>query len=353
MRRKGAPSRHARAQQHVAWACTAAFVSSSTALARPHHAHANPNNNYYPFNNASLPAAERAADLLSRLTVHEKVGMLFMDASMAYGNDTLPKGGDLPSTSVPRLGVPQYNWMSQGSVYRGAANGCILNCCSACPPSGASSSYDDDNGGDGGGDPDDAAPVATEEVGACCHDGFATQLPQGTGMAATWDADLVFRAGVMASDESWGIRNGFPGGAAIADYRTGASSVINILRDGRWGRAPETYGECPILTGATAVAFNKGLMGYASLNASRREYGERVKVVPTVRHFVAYAGPDSGRFSFDAVVGEDDLRLTYLPAWEALVRNDAVAGVMSAISALNSIPSAVHKSLLTGYVFRV
>ncbi len=58
----------------------------------------------YPFNNVSLPASQRAADLLSRLTLVEKVGMLFMDASMAYGNDTLPKGGDLPSTSVPRLG---------------------------------------------------------------------------------------------------------------------------------------------------------------------------------------------------------------------------------------------------------
>ena len=37
----------------------------------------------------------------------------------------------------------------------------------------------------------------------------------------------------------------------------GASSVINILKDGRWGRAPETYGECPVLTADVAVAFNK------------------------------------------------------------------------------------------------
>lgn len=280
----------------------------------------------YPFNNVSLPAAERATDLLSRLTLYEKVGMLFMDANMAYGNDSLPKGGDLPSTAVPRLNVPQFNWFSQGSVYRGAANGCVIGCCSACPPSSG------------------------RDAGACCHDGYATQLPQGTGMAATWDADLVFAAGVMASDESWGIQNGFPGGAVIADYRTGASSVINILRDGRWGRAPETYGECPILTGATAVAFNKGLMGYPTLNATARQYGEYMKLLPTVRHFVGYAGPDNGRFSFNAVVSEDDLRLTFLPAWEALVGQGAVAGVMSAISSLNSIPSAAHKSMLVDYL---
>ena len=280
----------------------------------------------YPFTNTSLPAAQRAADLLSRLTLHEKIGMLFMDANMAYGNDSLPKGGDLPSTAVPRLGVPQFNWFSQGSAYRGAANGCILGCCSSCPP----------------------ASNIVGEPGACCHDGFATQLPQGTGVAATWNAYLIFRAGVVVSDESRGMQNGFPGGAVIADYRTGASSVINILRDPRWGRAPETYGECPALTGAIAVALNKGLMGYAALNASVREFGEYVKVLPSVRHFVAYAGPDSSRFSFNAIVSEDDLRLTYLPAWRALVEADALGGVMSAISALNSIPSAAHASLLTG-----
>ena len=282
----------------------------------------------FPFNDPTLPASARAADLLSRLTLHEKVGMLFMDASMAFGNDTLPKGGDLPSTSVPRLNVPQFNWMSQGNVYRGHSNGCTVNCCTSCPsaPAGAG---------------------ATSASGQCCSEGASTQLPQGTGMAATYNAELVFAAGVVASDESRGYQNGYPGGPQLADYRTGASSVINILRDGRWGRAPETYGECPILTGEIAVAFNKGLMGFAQRNATSRPT-ESIKVLPIVRHFVAYAGPDSSRFQFDAVVSEDDLRLTFLPAWRRLAAEGALGGVMSAISALNSIPSAAHKSLLTG-----
>merc|ERR1719440_2543119 len=75
----------------------------------------------------------RVSDLLSRLTTHEKIGMLFMNAKMAYGNSTLDnssKDGDLASTAVPRLGLPQFNWMSQGNVYRGASNGCNLGCCS-------------------------------------------------------------------------------------------------------------------------------------------------------------------------------------------------------------------------------
>ena len=283
----------------------------------------------YPFNDATLPAPQRAADLLARLTLHEKVGMLFMDASMAFGNDALPKGGDLPSTAVPRLGVPQFNWMSMGNVFRGASNGCKLGCCTRCPTSATS-----------------APPRA---AGACCTEGNSTQLPQGTGVAATWNADLVFALGVLASDEARGFQNGFPGGAELADYRTGASSVINILRDGRWGRAPETYGECPILTGEIAVAFNKGLMGFAARSAPARP-SDAIKVLPVVRHFVAYAGPDGGRFSFDAIVSEDDLRLTFLPAWRRLAAEGALGGVMSAISALNSIPSAAHKSLLTDWL---
>jgi len=74
--------------------------------------------------------------------------------------------------------------------------------------------------------------------------------------------------GVVASDESWALQNRPNASDAPTDYRTGASSVINILRDGRWGRAPETYGECPELTGEVAVALNKGLTGFATVGFS-------------------------------------------------------------------------------------
>mmetsp|Transcript_23235 Transcript_23235/g.69683 ORF Transcript_23235/g.69683 Transcript_23235/m.69683 type:complete len:734 (-) Transcript_23235:164-2365(-) len=242
-----------------------------------------------------------------------------MNAKMAWGNDVLPAGGDLPSTAIPRLGVPAFDWMSQGNVYRGVSNGCNMGCCSC---------YDGHN------------------MSNCCTDGVGTQFPQGTGMAATFNLDLIFAAGDVAATESRAMQNGFRH-RRVADYRTGASSVINILRDGRWGRAPETYGECPTLTADVAVAFNKAIAGFATRNATARQYGDYFKVVGTVRHFVAYAGPDNGRFTFDATVSDDDLQLTYLPAWRALVDAGALGGVMSAISALNGVPSAAHKAMLT------
>ena len=132
-------------------------------------------------------------------------------------------------------------------------------------------------------------------------------------VAATWNLPLVFEMGMVASDESWALQNRANESKSPTDYRSGASSVINILRDGRWGRAPETYGECPELTGEVAVALNKALTGYAALNATGREHGDYLKIMTTVRHFVAYAGPDSQRFHFNAEVSDDDLRYTYGP----------------------------------------
>ena len=97
-----------------------------------------------------------------------------------------------------------FNWMGQGSVYRGASNGCNLNCCSGNVPPGNCSLID----------------------------GVATQLPQGTAWASTWNVELAFRAGVAIADESMAFNHHFP--TKTVDYRTGASSVVNIARDGRW-----------------------------------------------------------------------------------------------------------------------
>ena len=271
----------------------------------------------------SLPLEKRLDDLLGRMSLHQKIGNMFQNGKMAFGNDVVPVGGDYPSMAMPNLGVGEFIFMGQGNVYRGASNGCNINCCSC---------YD---------------PPTCSGGACCCIDKAATQFPQGTGVAATWNLPLIFEMGMVTSDESWALQNRANESKSPTDYRSGASSVINILRDGRWGRAPETYGECPELTGEVAVALNKALTGYAALNATGREHGDYLKIMTTVRHFVAYAGPDSQRFHFNAEVSDDDLRFTYLPAWKKLVDTDTVSGVMSAISGLNGIPSAAHKELLT------
>lgn len=113
--------------------------------------------------------------------------------------------GELINLAVPRLNIRGYSWMGQGYVYRSASNGCNINCYS---------------------------PVI---------DGNVSVLPQGTGIASTWNKNLIFQAAIMVSDESMATH--FQYRNKSVDYKTGASSVINIARDPRWGRVPETYGK--------------------------------------------------------------------------------------------------------------
>lgn len=254
----------------------------------------------YPFQDPKLPIDVRLDNLMSLLTQDEKIDMLWMDGSTS--------DGEMPNLFVPRLNISGFNWMGQGYVYRSASNGCNVNCYSQI------------------------------------IDGNVSVLPQGTGIAATWNVNLIFQSGVMISDESMATQYNYKNRSV--DYKTGASSVINIARDPRWGRVPETYGECPILTGEVAVAFNKGLMGYKRLVDTELEHGI-YKVIPVMRHFVDYDGPDNGRFSFNAIISDADLRLTYLPVWKKMIDEKAIVGVMSAISAVNGIPSAANKYLLT------
>lgn len=81
-----------------------------------------------------------------------------------------------------------------------------------------------------------------------------------------------------------------------------------------WGRSQETYGEDPSLTAQLAEAFVHGLMG----NDSRY-----IRANSNCKHFDAYNGPENypvSRESFNAVVPEVDLRMTFLPQFEACVK---------------------------------
>ena len=145
----------------------------------------------------SLPLEKRLDDLLGHMTLHDKIGNMFQNGKMAFGNDVVPKGGDYPSMAMPHLGVPEFIFMGQGNVYRGAANGCNIGCCSCYDP-----------------------PTCTGGA-CCCIDEHATQFPQGTGVAATWNLPLIFEMGMVASDESWALQNRANASKSPTDYRSG------------------------------------------------------------------------------------------------------------------------------------
>lgn len=169
--------------------------------------------------------------------------------------------------------------------------------------------------------------------------GLATVFPQAIGLAATWDADLMFRLATVTSLEgrakyNEAVRQGYRG---IYDGVTFFSPNINIFRDPRWGRGMETYGEDPYLAGQMAVQFVRGLQG---------DDPDFLRAVATAKHYAVHSGPEPDRHGFDAVVSERDLRETYLPAFEAAVKEGGALSVMCAYNRVYGDPACASDRLL-------
>jgi len=207
--------------------------------------------------NPDLPLGRRVDDLVSRMTLEEKVSQM---------QDVAP--------AIERLGVPQYNWWN-------------------------------------------------EALHGVARSGLATSFPQAIGLAATWDDSLMFRMASVISDEARAKHHEYVRAGSRQRYQglTFWSPNINLFRDPRWGRGQETYGEDPFLTGRLAVQFIRGMQG---------DDPKYLKTVATVKHFAVHSGPEPERHTFDAVVSERDLRESYLPHFEAGIREGGAYSLMCA-----------------------
>ena len=153
--------------------------------------------------------------------------------------------------------------------------------------------------------------------------GEATVFPQGIGMGATWNAPLLFEMGTAVSDEARAKHYKFisEGKRGIYQGLTFWTPNINIFRDPRWGRGQETYGEDPYLISRMGVNYIKGLQGDDS---------KFLKVVATAKHFAVHSGPEKSRHEDNFQTSDKDLFETYLPAFEAAVKEANVHSVMCA-----------------------
>ncbi|MFT9391794.1 glycoside hydrolase family 3 C-terminal domain-containing protein [Leuconostoc pseudomesenteroides] len=168
--------------------------------------------------------------------------------------------------------------------------------------------------------------------------GVATVFPQTIGLAATFDDHLVNDIAQVIATEGRAKYNEFVKHDDRDIYKglTFWSPNVNIFRDPRWGRGQETYGEDPFLTSRFGVAFVKGLQGQSKY----------LKLAATVKHFAVHSGPEASRHEFNAEVTEKDLFETYLPAFEATVKDADVEGIMTAYNAVNGIPMSVNERFL-------
>ena len=169
--------------------------------------------------------------------------------------------------------------------------------------------------------------------------GEATVFPQAIGMGATWNPDLIFNMGTVVSDEARAKYHKFisEGQRKMGQGLTFWTPNINIFRDPRWGRGQETYGEDPLLTSRIGVNYIKGLQG---------DNDKYLKVVATAKHFAVHSGPEKSRHQDNYVTTKKDLYETYLPAFEAAVKEAKVHSVMCAYNRYNDKPCCGSDLLL-------
>ena len=169
--------------------------------------------------------------------------------------------------------------------------------------------------------------------------GTATMFPQAIGLAACFDTDLVERAAEITSTEARAKYNAYQrhGDHDIYKGLTIWAPNINIFRDPRWGRGHETFGEDPFLTAENGKAYVRGLQGS----------GKTMKAAACAKHFAVHSGPEAVRHEFNAEATPKDMEEIYLYAFEELIKNAGVEGVMGAYNRVNGEPACASKFLMS------
>ena len=165
--------------------------------------------------------------------------------------------------------------------------------------------------------------------------GRATMFPQAIAMAASWNDDLMKQVASVIGDEARAKHNQKP----VGRYRglTLWSPCINLVRDPRWGRIQECYGEDPLLTARMGMAYVRGVQG---------DHPKYIKAVATPKHFIAN-NQEHGRHGTSFDIMERDLREYYLPAFRACLVEAGAQSIMSAHNGINGTPCTANRWLLT------
>ncbi|PKA58069.1 putative beta-D-xylosidase 7 [Apostasia shenzhenica] len=240
----------------------------------------------YRFCNTLLPIRQRVEDLITHLSLEEKISQL---------GDRAPP--------IPRLGIPGYKWWSE-SLHGVSDQGRGIHYNGSIPT--------------------------------------ATSFPQIILTAASFDTFLWYRIGEAIGTEARAIYNN-----GQAEGLTFWAPNINIFRDPRWGRGQETPGEDPMMAGKYAISYVRGLQGDSFRGKGTKG---SLKASACCKHFTAYdldrwKGVD--RYSFNAEVSVQDLEDTYQPPFKSCVEQGHASGIMCSYNQLNGVPTCADYNLLT------
>ncbi|MED6221861.1 Endo-1,4-beta-xylanase 2, variant 2 [Stylosanthes scabra] len=168
----------------------------------------------------------------------------------------------------------------------------------------------------------------------------ATSFPMPITIAASFNSTLFETIGRVVSTEARAMHN--VGLAGLTYW----SPNINIFRDPRWGRGQETPGEDPLLTSKYAAGYVRGLQ-------QTDGGGDNLKVAACCKHYTAYDVDNwkgIQRYTFNAVVSQQDLDDTYNPPFKSCVIDGNVASVMCSYNQVNGKPTCADPDLLKGII---
>lgn len=270
------------------------------------------------YKNPKLPVEQRVADLLSRMTLEEKVAQLTcLWANRPQVNPQTNFSTDRGDFSPAKAAEVMKYGIGQIARQREKKD----------PRAGAKFANDVQKW-----------LIENTRLGipAILHDEIlhghmaqgSTSFPQPIALATTWDPEFIKKV--------------FTAGALETRAR-GSHQVLgpnlDLARDPRWGRTEETYGEDPYLTSRMAVAIVTGLQGTPP-------GVDQNHVIATAKHFTAHGQPESGTNIGPVNFSERTLREYFLPSFKAAVVEAGIMSVMPSYNEIDGVPSHANKWLL-------
>ena len=274
------------------------------------------------YKDSKAPVESRVADLLSKMTVEEKVGQI----STLLGWEMYDKQNDKVTVSeqFKEAVAKQHTGMLWATLradpWTKKTLKTGLNPVLAAKATNALQKYVIENTRLG-------IPLLLAEE--CPHGHMAigtTVFPTSIGQSSTWNPELIGKMAAVIAEE-----------ARLQGAHVGYGPVLDLAREPRWSRVEETYGEDPVLNGAMGVAMVKGFQG-ADLRSGRN-------VISTLKHFVAYGVPEGGHNGGSVSVGPRELAQSYLPPFKDAVKAGALS-VMTAYNSIDGIPCSSNSYLL-------
>ncbi|MCH4148548.1 MAG: glycoside hydrolase family 3 C-terminal domain-containing protein [Prevotella sp.] len=276
-----------------------------------------------PYKNPKLPIEQRVKDLLSRMTLEEKVGQMRCTLAWNYyeiqGNKVVPSELFKKDIKEGNIGMLWATYRADPWTQKSLSNG--LNPELAAKAGNALQKYVIDNTRLG-------IPLFLAEEAPHGHMAIGTTVfPTGLGMAATWSPETAEAMGRVVSKE-----------VRLQGAHISYGPVLDLSRDPRWSRVEESMGEDPVLTGTIAAALVKGLGG--------GDLSKPYSTLVTLKHFIAYGTTEGGQNGNQSIVGQRDLLQNFLPPFKKVIDAGALS-VMTSYNSLDGIPSTGSAELYT------